>query len=226
VTAVEVELAHAAWPELGAADEILLVPVGATEQHGPHLPLGTDTEIALALAAAAARRSAHVRVAPAVAYGSSGEHGGFAGTLSIGLEAIELLLVELCRSATASFRRVMLVCTHGGNARAVQGALATVRAEGRDVRAFSPDWSSDAHGGHAETSLMLAIRPERVRQDRAQAGNTRPLSELIGALQIAGVREVSPNGVLGDPTAAGATEGRRLLSEATEALVSELEAWP
>ena len=218
-------LAHAAWPELGSADEILLVPVGATEQHGPHLPLGTDTDIAGALAAAAADRCPGARIAPAVAYGSSGEHEGFPGTLSIGQPATEWLIVELGRSASASFRRVMLVSTHGGNAAPIARAVTTLRAEGRDVRVFTPDWGVDAHAGRSETSLMLAVSPERVRSDRAQAGNTAPLPDLIGALRTRGVRKVSPNGVLGDPAGASAAEGSRMLERAADALVGQLKEW-
>ena len=88
--------------------DLLVVPLGATEQHGPHLPLGTDTVIASALA-----HGVDAVVAPALPYGSSGEHAGFAGTLSLGA-ATELALVELGRSA--SFARVLFVCAHGGNA--------------------------------------------------------------------------------------------------------------
>ncbi len=218
-------LAHATWPELGSADEILLVPIGATEQHGPHLPLGTDTEIATALAAAAADRCPVARIAPAVAYGSSGEHDGFSGTLSIGQQATELLIVELGRSASASFRRMMLVSTHGGNAGPVGRAVSTLRAEGRDVRMFTPDWGADAHAGRSETSLMLAVSPERVRSDRAQVGNTTPLPALIGALRTRGVFEVSPNGVLGDPAGASAAEGSQMLDRAAGALAAQLTEW-
>jgi len=90
--------------ERAAAGAILAVPVGPTEQHGPHLPLTTDTDIALALCERLSGARPDVVVAPAVAYGSSGEHTGFAGTLSIGQEAIELLLVELgrCRRPRSS----------------------------------------------------------------------------------------------------------------------------
>src|SRR5689334_2633361 len=91
---------------------VIVVPLGATEQHGPHLPLGTDTTIACALASglAAARE---VVVAPALPYGSSGEHAGFEGTLSIGQAALELVLIELVRSAASP---VLFVSAHGGNA--------------------------------------------------------------------------------------------------------------
>jgi mycofactocin precursor peptide peptidase len=217
------ELAHAVWPDLVTTGRILLVPVGATEQHGPHLPIGTDTELAVAVARAAAARDQRLLVAPAVAYGSSGEHDGFAGTLSIGQDATELLLVELCRSATATFDRVVLVCTHGGNAAPVRRAVATLRAEGREVIAFAPQWGGDAHAGRTETSLMLAIAPQRVLREAARTGDTRPLAELIGALETRGVRELSANGVLGDPAGADAAEGRMLLAAAADALLAVLK---
>ena len=219
------ELAHLASSDLERTGLVLLVPVGATEQHGPHLPLGTDTALAIALANAAAERCADVRVAPAVPYGSSGEHDGFAGTLSIGQQATELLLVELCRSAGATFRRIGLVCTHGGNAEPVRRALQTLRGEGRDVRCFAPDWNGDAHAGHTETSLMLAIAPELVQSERARAGETLPLAQVIGTLRTDGVRAVSANGVLGDPEGADPERGRAMLEAATAALVAKLEAW-
>ncbi len=220
-------LANIAWPEAAGAPPgtVLAVPVGATEQHGPHLPCGTDTEIALALTRRLARVRPEVLIAPAVAYGSSGEHAGFAGTLSIGQEATELLLVELCRSATLCFGRVLLISTHGGNAGPLGRAVAGLRAEGRDVRAFSPHWPHDAHAGRAETALMLALAPEHVWMGRAQAGATRPLPELLPALISGGVRAVSASGVLGDPSGASAREGRLLLDGAVHDLVEMVAAW-
>jgi creatinine amidohydrolase len=100
------------WPEAAEyADRgcLLAVPLGSTEQHGPHLPLSTDADVAVALCGALAVARADVIVAPAIGYGASGEHAGFAGTLSIGQEALELLLVELGRSASETFRRMLLV---------------------------------------------------------------------------------------------------------------------
>ncbi len=220
-----IELANLASPQLDGTHLVLLVPVGATEQHGPHLPVGTDTELAVALARAAATRLEGILVAPAVAYGSSGEHAGFAGTLSIGQAATELLLVELCRSATETFRRVMLVCAHGGNAEPLERALVRLRAEDRDVRSFTADWGGDAHAGATETSLMLAVAPELVRGELARAGDTRPLAQLMPALRASGVSAVSANGVLGDPTGADDRRGRALLAAATRALVAQLESW-
>ena len=204
---------------------MLAVPIGSTEQHGPHLPLSTDTDIAVALAGALAHARPTVAVAPALPYGSSGEHEGFAGTLSIGQEALELALVELCRSASATFERILLINAHGGNAEPLDRAQRRLRGEGRDVRAWAPSWAGDAHAGRTETSLMLALAPEHVRRDEAGAGNVAPVAELLPRLRAGGVRAVSPNGVLGDPAGASAEEGRELLRAASEELVAMVDAW-
>jgi creatinine amidohydrolase len=235
-----VRLADATWPEVEATT--LLMPLGATEQHGPHLPLGTDTAIAAALAEGAAERLDGAFVAPALPYGSSGEHQDFPGTLSIGAAATELVLVELGRSATETFDRVLFVNAHGGNAAALGAAVARLRHEGRDVRAWSPRFGGDAHAGRTETSLMLALA-ERGRpnppiapvrstavggapvRSTAVRGNAAPLAELIDRLRAEGVRAVAPNGVLGDPAGASAAEGQALLASAVEDLCATLRAW-
>jgi creatinine amidohydrolase len=214
------------WEEVdGAGGAVLAVPLGATEQHGPHLPLETDTAIARAVAAGAAAERPEVVVAPALPYGSSGEHAGFPGTISIGQEATELVLVELCRSAAASFGRVLFVCGHGGNVVPVNRAVKRLRGEGREVRAWSPRWEGDAHAGRLETSLMLAIAPELVRLDRAAPGNTEPVERLFGDLVARGVRPLAANGVLGDPAGASAREGRELLAAAVADLVAVVDGW-
>jgi creatinine amidohydrolase len=220
-------LAEQAWPAVGrvAAGRILAVPLGSTEQHGPHLPLGTDTAIAVALAERLAERRTDVTVAPALPYGSSGEHAGFPGTLSIGAAALEHVVVELVRSADA-FAGVVLVSAHGGNAEPVAAAVATLRHEGRLVLAWSPAVpGGDAHAGHTETSLMLALWPGAVALDRAEPGDTSPVGELMPALQRAGVAAVSPNGVLGDPTGATADEGASLLDTLATQLAGRVGEW-
>jgi mycofactocin system creatininase family protein len=224
-------LADTAWPELGrlaAEGAVLVVPVGATEQHGPHLPVTTDADIAVAVAEAAAATDPLLVVAPVVAYGSSGEHDGFAGTLSIGRAATEELLVELGRSASRDFAHVVLACAHGGNAAPLAGALDRLAAEGHPVTGWWPRWAGDLHAGRTETSLMLAIAPDRVRLELATAGDGRPATELLPLLVAGGVRSVSPTGVLGDPGGAGADEGRRLLRAAAAdlaAVVAELHRY-
>jgi mycofactocin precursor peptide peptidase len=211
--------------ELAAGGALLAVPVASTEQHGPHLPLSTDTDLAVALCARLAAARPGVVVAPPVAFGASGEHEGFAGTLSIGQEALELLLVELCRSATMTFSRVLLVSTHGGNAEPVRRASDRLRGESRDVRVWVPRWRGDAHAGRAETSLQLALAPGAVRLNRAEAGDTRPIAELMPALRASSVKAVSPNGVLGDPAGASAAEGAAMLGELAADLLASVSAW-
>lgn len=213
-------------PEVAARapGSLLAVPVGATEQHGPHLPLGTDTDIATALTDRLADVRPDVLVAPPVTYGSSGEHAGFAGTLSIGGPVTEWTLIELVRSSDA-FAGVVLVSAHGGNAEAVTRAERILLDEGRHVLAWFPRLDgSDAHAGRTETSIMLALgRP--VRTALASTGNTEPLATLLPRLQREGVAAVSTNGVLGDPSGASVAEGRRLLDRLVADLVASVAAW-
>jgi mycofactocin precursor peptide peptidase len=218
-------LAGAVWPDI-VPGRLLVVPLGSVEQHGPHLPLGTDTAVAGAVAAAAVDRMAGALLAPALAYGASGEHEDFPGTVSLGTEALTGLLVEYGRSACRWAGRVLLVNGHGGNLDALRAAGAVLRREGRDVAWFPcavPD--GDAHAGRTETSLMLHVEPAVVRGERMAAGATTRLAELLPRLRADGVRAVSPNGVLGDPEGAGAEEGAALLAGLADRLVAAAAAW-
>jgi len=202
---------------------LLAVPIGSCEQHGAHLPLGTDTIIAEALCGRLAARRADVVVAPAMLVTASGEHADFAGTLSIGTDVTALALVEYARSADWA-SGIIFVNGHGGNHTAVSRAVETVRAEGRRAAAWWPHVpAGDAHAGHTETSLMLALRPELVRREHIEAGDPRPITDIADILRERGVRAVSANGVLGDPTAATLDEGIRLLDMLTDDLVSSVE---
>lgn len=219
-------LGELASPALAAArPRTLALPLGACEQHGPHLPLDTDARIAAAAAARLAAARPDVAVAPALPYGASGEHEDFPGTLSAGADALRTLLVELIRSATRTFPRVLLVNAHGGNAAAVEAVVAHQQAESRNVRAWHVDLRGDAHAGRAETSAMLALAPELVRLDAARAGVTTAVAELLPRLRAEGVRAVSPNGVLGDPAGASAAEGEMLLARAAAELIATVDAW-
>lgn len=218
-----VRLAGSVWPSVPVGG-LVLVPVGATEQHGPHLPLSTDTVIARAVAertaaALAPETAGPVLVAPAVEYGASGEHGGFPGTISIGHEALHAVLVEMVRSLTPWAWRVVFVNGHGGNVRALGSAVGQLRGEGHDVGWLSCEApGGDAHAGFTETSVMLHLAPELVRMAAAVPGDTRPLAALMPELIARGVRGVSPSGVLGDPTGATAERGRELV----EAMVADV----
>ena len=219
-----VRLGARTWPEVHAATWLLVMPVGSCEQHGPHLPLDTDTRIAVTLADRLARARTDVVVAPALAYGASGEHAGFSGTLSIGLDALAVVVTELVRSAD-EFAGVVLVNAHGGNTAAVDRAVTTLTAEGRRVLAWSPATDGDAHAGRTETSVLLDVAPSVVRMERAEAGAVAPLAALMPALRAGGVGSVAPNGVLGDPTGASRAEGSRLLDSMGAALADAVAAW-
>ncbi|WES64506.1 mycofactocin biosynthesis peptidyl-dipeptidase MftE [Microbacter sp. GSS18] len=206
------------WPSAGRP--VLLVPVGSLEQHGPHLPLDTDTVIAVAVAEDLAERMRAAGddavVAPAIAIGASGEHQGFAGTLSIGSAALETVVLELCRSATLWLDRIVFVNGHGGNVAALSAAVPLARSEARDAAWLpcapaGPVPAGDAHAGFVETAIMLHLHPGRVRNDLVEPGATAPLAELMPAMRAGGVVAVSPNGILGDPTGATAADGERLL---------------
>jgi creatinine amidohydrolase len=206
---------------------LLIVPVGACEQHGPHLPLDTDTRIAAALADSLASKfdEGELLVAPPLTITASGEHASFPGTLSIGAEVMEQVIVELVRSADWS-AGVVLVNGHGGNRVPVQRAARTLQAEQRKVLAWWPAVDGgDAHAGDTETSMMLALAPDLVRMHRAEVGNLEPLADLLDEMVSGGVRAVSSNGVLGDPRHATAAHGRTLLTRLSIDLLAAVDEW-
>lgn len=208
-------LGESTWPDLPSRP-LVLVPLGSTEQHGPHLPTSTDTLVATAVAQGLARvlgrADGRVLVAPPLAYGSSGEHQGFAGTVSIGADALCVVLVEMVRSLASWAGRVVFVNGHGGNVNPLSRAVAQLRRESRDV-AWVPCTvgAGDLHAGFTETCLVMHLAGHLVRPERAVVGNVMPLADLMPALTTVGVRAVSASGVLGDPTGATAVEGERLM---------------
>ena len=198
---------------------LLLVPVGSCEQHGPHLPLATDTLIATAICDAVAQRHTTCVVAPAIGIAASGEHAGFAGTLSIGVEVLTQVLVELGRSADWA-HGLVFVNGHGGNVHAVTTAVRTLMAEGRRVSAWSPTGDgNDLHAGHAETSVMLHLHPDLVGDHTAIDAVHVELSDVVRD----GVAAHSPSGVLGDPRAASADVGAAIITDWVAQLAQHVE---
>ena len=192
---------------------LLVVPVGSLEQHGPHLPLDCDSRIAVAVADAVRAQIDDAATAPLIPIGASGEHADFPGTLSIGADALTALVVELSRHAARDWHEMLVVNGHGGNRAALDRASRICALEGRQVRVWHATWQDgDAHAGRTETSLLLHLAPDQVRLALAEPGNCAPLAQLMPALRTGGVRLVSPNGVLGDPRHACATEGKELFT--------------
>lgn len=230
------ELGRLTWPDLAGPSEpsVLAVPLGSCEQHGPHLPFDTDTRLAVAWAGALAARRECVLVSPPVAIGASGEHESFPGTLSIGTQALVDVVVELVRSAVPPpgsprptvFEGVVLVNGHGGNVEAVALAAQRLRAEGRGVMAWHPVVAGgDSHAGRTETSMLLHLDPDCVLMDRAEVGSTARWREIGDVVRAEGLAAVAPNGVLGDPTGATASEGERCFEGLVADLVDDFDAW-
>ncbi len=217
-------IANKTWSQIANREStVLLLPLGSCEQHGPHLPLDTDTQIAQHLCAQAALHNDRILIAPSLSITASGEHAGFPGTLSIGTDALTQVLIEIVRSADWC-NGVVFVNGHGGNIDAVNAAVRTLKSEQRNIASWWPRIEhGDAHAGASETSIMLAIHPEQVNMAKAEAGATQPLTQLETQLRSGGVRAVSANGVLGDPTTATSEHGLSLLSYLTQDLVTFID---
>ena len=229
-------LADATWTDVAEIDSaspdgtlapVLLIPVGSTEQHGPHLPVSTDTLIAEEIVSRAVHHTDGLMIGPTIAVSASAEHAGFPGTLSIGTETTAAVLVELARSADWA-PAVVFVNGHGGNSDAVAAAAAQLTTEGHHILAWWPSWPrrrdggpADLHAGRIETSMMLAIDPGLVRLERAEAGSDVSIDDL----RRAGVKSASPSGVLGDPAGASGGEGERFITAFVDDLVHQIERW-
>lgn len=226
---VTAELGAFTWTDIAhrSAPPLLVLPLGACEQHGPHLPLDVDTRVAVAVATGLAHRRADVVIAPAINVSASGEHRGFPGTLSLGTAVLTAMMVELVRSADWA-AGVIVVNGHGGNHEALQAAHKALETERRRVLMWSPSLppGGDLHAGHVETSLMLALAPNLVR-DMRPTGPSSGLNDLWPALRSGGVAAVSASGVLGDARHADAAYGRQVLARWIADLAdAAARSWP
>ncbi len=213
--------------EDGTLAPILLIPIGSTEQHGPHLPVSTDTMIAEEVTGRALHLTDGLMVGPTISVSASGEHAGFPGTLSIGNAAMSAVILELGRSADWA-AGIVFINGHGGNHAAVTRAVEMLNGENRKALAWWPKLPvrndggpADLHAGRIETSLMLAIDPGLVRLELAQSGPDAGIDEL----RANGVRATSPSGVLGNPDGASGSEGEQFIKSFVEDLVHTIEVW-
>lgn len=233
------------WPRVGRLlDEgwtTIVIPVGAVEQHGPHLPLLTDADRGTWLGVAVARRLGRALVAPTIRVGCSEHHMGFPGTLSLRSETLRAVLQDYCTSlARHGFRTLCLLPSHGGNFGPLRAGLPALEAAAgpgcrvlayTDLEGFLDLWREAVEaaaglgnrvGGHAdvaESSEMLVLRPELVQEELAEEGYTGPLSgEVLDRLMARGFDSVTPNGILGDARGLDPAVGRVCLDRVADAL--------
>ncbi|HYI82463.1 MAG TPA: creatininase family protein [Acetobacteraceae bacterium] len=227
------------------ADALVIVPVGSLEQHGPHLATGVDIVLATAVAERVARRlaaaGAPVVVTPTVWTGLAEHHMPFGGTVTLDYDVFAGVLRGILRSAQrCGFRRAMLLNGHGGNTEAVAVVASAATTElGIKVAAgtywhliggaFAPILERQAsvmHACEAETSMMLALRPDSVRRERLPEahgpGSTRVEGQPPTLTMRRSFREVSPSGVVGDARPATAAKGGHLLDTAAERIAAML----
>jgi creatinine amidohydrolase len=239
-----VELDRMTWPEVRAEQEggrdTVVVAFGATEQHGPHMPLATDALLGDHLARLVAE-SLDAFLAPTVRLGCSEHHLEFPGTLSLSDVTFHGIVEDLVRSlARGGFARVVLLPTHGGNFGPLAAALERLPAPGIEVRALTdlgalfaiaqlgaeehgvPLGEGGVHAGEWETSMLMAIHPELVRGDRGEAGYTGDPQAAIGAIFGEGVHTVAENGVIGDPALASAEHGARYWDKVLEVTLAAI----
>lgn len=228
-----------AWPDLQsvlAHPEVGLVPVGATEQHGPHLPVGTDTIVATAICERAAGLAGGV-VLPAVGVGVSYGHGTvLPGTLSLSPALLaEVLRAYATWAAASGLRRLLFVNAHLGNTATIGTATDWLRLYAPDLRVGTVDWwacdpavtaeavadGDDIHANRAETALMLAIAPHLVHTDRVADADDE--DRTAGLVFRYTAPSLSRNGVTGRPSEATAELGGWLLTRTVRAVADLVE---
>ena len=221
---------------------LAVVPVGSTEQHGPHAPLGTDTITAEHVAAAGVEAYERpVVLGPTVPVGVSAEHRGFDGTLWVTPEAFRAYLGDFLRSlAHNGWDRIAVVNGHGGNTDPLREVCADLtRAGEARVAAFTwfdavgdagelPEGLAMGHAGAVETSVLKQAAPETLAADAFETASENSADrwgEWTGGVNVAYDTEAfAENGVVGDPTEATADIGVRLLAAATDQLTALLAA--
>lgn len=228
-------LADMTWPQVDALDRarvVALLPIGAIEAHGPHLPLGTDVVIAEAMAAdgAAKLQAAGLLplLLPALAYTPAPFAAGFAGTVAIPVEALETALLGIARSLQAHALGTLAIANahlDPANVGALRSAVATARDAGLQVafpditrralaQRLTDEFRSGAcHAGQYEGSILLAARPDLVRAEIAAAlpDNPASLSEAIHAGHSSFAEAGGPQAYFGFPSRATADEGKRTI---------------
>lgn len=247
------------WKELtaedlrakAAADAIVILPVASMEQHGPHLPVGVDTYLCEAVCRAGAEIAAKdvpVVVAPTLWCGMAEHHMAYGGTFTFDIPTYRAVLLAFLKSIERhGFWRVVIINGHGGNIAALNAFLPDFARETKlrvlattyfelsaaDIGQFLEDQKRVHHACEVETSMMMVVAPDTVKQDR--------FSEACGMLgmdvdkvlrgppaQFHNFKAITPSGVIGDARRANADKGKKLLAVCAEGLANVLKnpkAW-
>ena len=245
--------AYLTWTEIQAMPDkenvVILQPVGAIEQHGPHLPLAVDAAIGQAVLGKALQQlpgSVPAYVLPSLYYGKSNEHWHFPGTITLSVQTLLATLMEVGESLyRAGFRKLAFVNSHGGQPQVIELVARDLHQQYEDfivlplftwrVPNEANDWLTEKeqalgiHAGDAETSLLLSILPDQVKMERAIAEYPYGLPpdsllSMEGKLPFAWTtRDLSQSGVLGDPTTATKEKGDRILASLANGWVQTIE---
>ncbi len=226
-------LEEMSWPEIEAGlkeTRTIILPVGATEEHGPHLPVFTDTIQALEVAREAALRK-NVFLAPPLYYGVCRSTRGFPGTITVSHDALRFFVKELLISfCDSGFTKVLILTGHAGGQHMAALEEACQRAvEERDFRVSlvslfdlidpkAVETPGDGHSGEIETSMMMVIRGDLVKGKPAAHFPKRPRF-----LIQKDVRHLMGNGVMGDPSRASEEKGRAFFEMAVQGVITALE---
>ncbi|GAC53648.1 creatininase family protein [Gordonia amicalis] len=222
-------------------DSILVLPTGAIEPHGPHLPLATDLIVAEAVSAAVVGRGAaaghDVWLLPALGYTKSDEHAALPGTMWLRPSTLFETIVDIGSSMAATpARRLLFLNAHGGNSALIEVAARELRRRfglqtfftSGPGRAGPTERGLGIHAGWAETSMMLHLRPDLVQMDKAVAAVADAVADsnhvgFTKAVKFGWLStDFAESGVIGDPTGADAAIGAELFEERVIALVDAL----
>lgn len=232
--------------DLPKQDTLVVQPIGAVEQHGPHLPVYTDTligEVILTRTLEQLPDSAPIWVLPPLAYGKSNEHRGRAGTISLSADTLQSVLMDVGTSiAETGFPRLLLWNSHGGNGSLIRMMSREIRLQ-TELSVFTLSWfeldfprdflneaeqNMGIHAGEVETSLMLAMKQAWVQRDRFRK-EYPDLPESSRFLTLSSRRfawvmdDLSESGICGDARNASAEKGRKIINAVTTELAEALQ---
>lgn len=246
-----IRMEEMSYPEINAtiANDYttVVIGVGSTEQHGPHLPTMTDTRIGDDMTNRVAIKLGHTLQARTIPVGISDHHLAFGGTLSLRSETLKMVIQDYIHSLVkCGFKRIIFLPSHGGNFSTVEQAIKDSKEEYPDVKILGytdlfgfagflnsvsnsfgiTDYESGAHAGENETSIMMALENDLVSKENFECGYLGPAGEKeVNIILEKGMPALTKNGILGDPRKASAYKGEIYLERLSEFLVQEISKY-